>query len=187
VLKYRESPFQEHLQKFACQRRAISLKHRHNLFESGSYRSGAKRITNNRFPLYPLSFCPYPFNESPGAALCHFSSFSFDHSSLLCAPPSSQGLIFYWLHNPVFFSAGKSHKLTRVDSREKNAMKIQASFVKDGKWWVAWSDDVPGALTQGATLKEARENLADAVRMIRAPIDLSKLPKSKVVIEQLEV
>jgi predicted RNase H-like HicB family nuclease len=52
---------------------------------------------------------------------------------------------------------------------------------------VAWSDDVPGALTQGATLKEARENLADAVRMIREPIDLSKLPKSKVVIEQLEV
>ncbi|MBI4526536.1 MAG: type II toxin-antitoxin system HicB family antitoxin [Deltaproteobacteria bacterium] len=66
-------------------------------------------------------------------------------------------------------------------------MKIQASFVKDGKWWVAWSDDVPGALTQGATLKEARENLADAVRMIREPIDLSKLPKGKVVIEQLEV
>jgi predicted RNase H-like HicB family nuclease len=97
------------------------------------------------------------------------------------------GLDFYWLHNPVFFSAGKSHKLTRVDSREKNAMKIQASFVKDGKWWVAWSDDIPGALTQGATLKEARENLADAVRMIREPIDLSKLPKSKVVIEQLEV
>jgi hypothetical protein len=65
-------------------------------------------------------------------------------------------------------------------------MKIQASFVKDDKW-VAWSDDVPGALTQGATLKEARENLADGVRMIREPIDLSKLPKSKVLIEQLEV
>lgn len=70
---------------------------------------------------------------------------------------------------------------------EEDAMKIQASFVKDGKWWVAWTDDVPGALTQGATLKEARENLADAVRMIREPVDLSKLPKGKVVIEQLEV
>jgi predicted RNase H-like HicB family nuclease len=58
---------------------------------------------------------------------------------------------------------------------EEDAMKIQASFVKDGKWWVAWTDDVPGALTQGATLKEARENLADAVRMIREPVDLSKL------------
>jgi predicted RNase H-like HicB family nuclease len=66
-------------------------------------------------------------------------------------------------------------------------MKIQANFVKDGKWWVGWTNDVPGALTQGVTLKEARENLADAVRMIREPIDLSNLPKGKVVIEQLEV
>jgi predicted RNase H-like HicB family nuclease len=66
-------------------------------------------------------------------------------------------------------------------------MKIQANFVKDGKWWVAWTDDVPGALTQGATLKEARENLADAVRLIRKPIRLSKLPKRKVVIQQIEV
>ena len=72
-------------------------------------------------------------------------------------------------------------------TQEKDARKIQANFVKDGKWWVGWTDDVPGALTQGATLKEARENLADAVRMIREPVDLSKLPKGKVVIEQLEV
>lgn len=66
-------------------------------------------------------------------------------------------------------------------------MKIEANFVKDGKWWVAWTNDVPRALTQGATLEEARENLVDAVRMIREPVDLSKLPKGKVVVEQLEV
>ena len=66
-------------------------------------------------------------------------------------------------------------------------MKIQASFVQDGKWWVGWTDDVPGALTQGATLEEARENLIDAVRMMRQPVDLSKLPRNKIVIEQLEV
>ena len=66
-------------------------------------------------------------------------------------------------------------------------MKIQASFVQHGKWWVAWTDDIPGALTQGATLEEARENLIDAVRMIREPVDLTKLPKNRIVIEQLEV
>jgi predicted RNase H-like HicB family nuclease len=66
-------------------------------------------------------------------------------------------------------------------------MKIRASFVKSGKWWVAWTDDVPGALTQGTTLEEARENLIDAVRMIQEPIDLSQLPESKVVIEEIEV
>ena len=43
-----------------------------------------------------------------------------------------------------------------------------------------------GALTQG-TLEDARENLIDAVRMIREPVDSSKLPKNKIVIEQIEV
>ena len=71
--------------------------------------------------------------------------------------------------------------------QEVIGMKVQASFIKDGKWWVAWTDDVPGALTQGATLEEARENLVDAVRMVRKPLDLSKLPKNKVLTEQLEV
>ena len=66
-------------------------------------------------------------------------------------------------------------------------MKIQASFVKDDKWWVAWSDHVPGALTQGATLEEARENLIDAVAHDSEPVNLSKLPKNKIVIEQIEV
>jgi len=59
--------------------------------------------------------------------------------------------------------------------------------VKNGKWWVAWTDDVSGALTQGATLEEARENLIDAVRMIQEPVDISRLPKGKVVVEEIEV
>ncbi len=66
-------------------------------------------------------------------------------------------------------------------------MKLQANFVQDGKWWVAWTDDVPGALTQGVTLEEARENLIDGVRLIREPIDLTKLPNKKILIEQIEV
>lgn len=66
-------------------------------------------------------------------------------------------------------------------------MKIRANFVKDGKWWVSWTDDVPGALTQGATLEEARENLIDAVHMVQEPVDFSRLPKGKVVVEVIEV
>jgi predicted RNase H-like HicB family nuclease len=66
-------------------------------------------------------------------------------------------------------------------------LKIRAKFVKDGKWWVAWTDDVPGALTQGETLEKARENLVDAVRMVQEPLDLSKLPRTKVVVEEIEV
>ncbi len=66
-------------------------------------------------------------------------------------------------------------------------MKIRANFVKDGKWWVAWTEDVPGALTQGKTVAEARENLLDAVHMIQEPVDFSQLPKGKVLVEEIEV
>jgi predicted RNase H-like HicB family nuclease len=66
-------------------------------------------------------------------------------------------------------------------------MKIKATFVKDGKWWVAWTDDVPGALTQGATIEEAKENLVDAIHEMQRPIDISSLPKREVVLEEIEV
>ncbi len=66
-------------------------------------------------------------------------------------------------------------------------MKIRANFVKDGRWWVAWTEDVPGALTQGKTVAEARENLLDAIHMIQEPVDFSQLPKGKVLVEEIEV
>lgn len=66
-------------------------------------------------------------------------------------------------------------------------MKIKATFIKDDGWWIAWTEDVPGALTQGETLEEARENLIDAVRMIQEPLDLSQLPEGRIVVEELEV
>jgi predicted RNase H-like HicB family nuclease len=66
-------------------------------------------------------------------------------------------------------------------------MKIKATFVKDGKWWVAWTDDVPGALTQGKTIEEAKENLIDAIHEMQKPVDISSLPKREVVLEEIEV
>jgi hypothetical protein len=66
-------------------------------------------------------------------------------------------------------------------------MKIRATFVQDGEWWVAWTDDVPGALTQGATLEEARESLIDAVHRIQQPVDLTRLPKGTAVVQEIEV
>lgn len=64
-------------------------------------------------------------------------------------------------------------------------MKVKTNFIKDGKWWFAWTDDVPGAMTQGETREEARENLVDGVSLMREPIDLSKLPESQVVVEEI--
>ena len=66
-------------------------------------------------------------------------------------------------------------------------MKVKAVFVKDGEWWVAWSDDVPGAMTQGKTLQEARENLIDAIEEMQKPIDLSQVPQREIVTETIEI
>ncbi|MBF0607574.1 MAG: hypothetical protein SFH39_10020 [Candidatus Magnetobacterium sp. LHC-1] len=66
-------------------------------------------------------------------------------------------------------------------------MKIKASFVCHDQWWIAWTDDVPGAMTQGKTIEEARENLIDAVREMQMPCDIDKLPKLEVFVEEMEV
>ena len=39
-------------------------------------------------------------------------------------------------------------------------------FVKDGDWYMAYVEELPGANTQGRILEEARENLREAVELI---------------------
>lgn len=63
----------------------------------------------------------------------------------------------------------------------------RATFLKRERWWVAWSEDVPGALTQGRTLAEAKANLRDAIRLMLQPADLRKLPKVRVVQDRVRV
>jgi predicted RNase H-like HicB family nuclease len=46
---------------------------------------------------------------------------------------------------------------------------------------------VPGALTQGKTIEEAKENLIDAIHEMQKPVDISSLPKREVVLEEIEV
>lgn len=41
-----------------------------------------------------------------------------------------------------------------------------AVFEQDGKWWIGYVEELPGANTQGATLDEAHENLKEAVRLV---------------------
>jgi predicted RNase H-like HicB family nuclease len=43
---------------------------------------------------------------------------------------------------------------------------LTAVFEQEGEWWVGSVEELPGALTQGQTLEEARENLRDAVLLI---------------------
>lgn len=55
----------------------------------------------------------------------------------------------------------------------------KANYLHRGKWWVAWTDDVPGALTQGRTLASAREKLKDAIALMLKTADVDDLPKAK--------
>ena len=44
--------------------------------------------------------------------------------------------------------------------------QLTPAFVKVPEGYVAWVDELPGANTQGATLREARENLQEAVALV---------------------
>jgi predicted RNase H-like HicB family nuclease len=41
-----------------------------------------------------------------------------------------------------------------------------AVFEQDGEWWIGYTEELPGANTQGRTLDEARENLKEAISMV---------------------
>jgi len=43
---------------------------------------------------------------------------------------------------------------------------FMAVFERDGDWWVAYVEELPGANTQGKTLEEARENLKESVALV---------------------
>ena len=44
--------------------------------------------------------------------------------------------------------------------------QFTAAYKKRGKWYLAWIDEIPGVNTQGKTLKEAKENLQEALLLI---------------------
>jgi predicted RNase H-like HicB family nuclease len=46
--------------------------------------------------------------------------------------------------------------------------EFTAIIERDGKWYVAYCAEIPGANGQGRTKEEARQNLADAIRLILA-------------------
>lgn len=57
-------------------------------------------------------------------------------------------------------------------------------------WWIASCPEVPGAMTQGRTIEEARENLKDAIHMMLEVMreDAEKEIEGKEVIrESIEV
>ncbi len=45
-------------------------------------------------------------------------------------------------------------------------MRLTAVYVKHGKWWIGYVEELRGAHAQGATVEEVRENLREAVQLI---------------------
>jgi predicted RNase H-like HicB family nuclease len=67
-----------------------------------------------------------------------------------------------------------------------------ACFVRSGKWWAAWAAEVPGAVTQGRSLAEARRNLKEAVQMmledsISRNVKQAKKLSKKPVVEKMKI
>ena len=46
--------------------------------------------------------------------------------------------------------------------------QFTAIYQKHGKWYLGWVEEIPGVNTQGKTLKEAKENLKEALDMVLA-------------------
>lgn len=68
--------------------------------------------------------------------------------------------------------------------------KFTAVFRKEGKWWIGYTEELPGANTQGKTLEEARENLKEAISLIiEANHELAEqeIGNKKVIREELLV
>jgi predicted RNase H-like HicB family nuclease len=65
-----------------------------------------------------------------------------------------------------------------------------AVYEREGDWYVASAEEIPGALTQGRTIEEARENLREAIALVLlANRDLSEeeLCGKNVIRERIEV
>jgi predicted RNase H-like HicB family nuclease len=45
-------------------------------------------------------------------------------------------------------------------------LTFEAIIEKRDKWYVGWVDAVPGAFSQGRTIREVQENLKEAVQLI---------------------
>ena len=46
------------------------------------------------------------------------------------------------------------------------ARQFTAIYKKSGKWYLGWIEEIPGVNTQGKTLREAKENLKEALLLI---------------------
>ena len=70
------------------------------------------------------------------------------------------------------------------------ARHCTAIYKKSGKWYLGWIEEIPGVNTQGKTLKEAKENLKEALLLILETnrfLNKKEISNGKVIREPLSV
>lgn len=70
------------------------------------------------------------------------------------------------------------------------ARQFTAVYKKSGKWYLGWVEEIPGVNTQGRTLKEAKENLKDALFLILETNQLlnkKEISRGRIIREPLSV
>ena len=67
---------------------------------------------------------------------------------------------------------------------------FEATIEKRDKWYIGWIESVPGAFSQGKTIKKVEENLTEAVELIlESQLELrnkgisGKIIKRKITVE----
>jgi len=67
--------------------------------------------------------------------------------------------------------------------------QFTANYKKNGKWYLGWIEEIPGVNTQGKTLREAKENLSEALFLILETNRLLNKPrgKQKIIRENLAI
>jgi len=68
--------------------------------------------------------------------------------------------------------------------------QFTAIYKKSGKWYLGWVEEIPGVNTQGKTLKEAKENLKEALLLILETnrlLNKKEISKGKVIRESLSI
>jgi len=68
--------------------------------------------------------------------------------------------------------------------------QFTAIYKKRGKWYIGWVEEIPGVNTQGKTLKEAKENLKEALLLILETnriLNKKEISKGKVIREPLKI
>ena len=70
------------------------------------------------------------------------------------------------------------------------ARQFTAIYKKSGKWYLGWIEEIPGVNTQGKTLKEAKENIKEALLLILETnrfLNKKEISNGKVIREPLSV